>query len=468
MISTTPKLFSALTLGGKKGPVQLQHRVVMAPLTRLRTGEQGVPTDLVAEYYAQRATPGGLLIAEATNISPSARGYFGAPGLFTTEQVEGWKKVTRAVHAKGGKIFVQLWHTGRVSHPLNQPGGILPVSSSAVGLDDVRTSSVTREGRAKYVTPRALETHEIPGIVADYKRAAENAIAAGFDGVELHGANGYLLEQFLCDGVNRRTDSYGGSVENRARLMLEALNAVLSSLDSSQVAIRLSPFGVTFGCTDSTPKNTYGYVINQLNALNLAYLHIVEPRGYHFRGPLVPENGTTPFCRSLYKGVLMTSSGFDRATGVEITKNGLADCVAYGRPFISNPDFVHRLKTDAPWNDWDRKTYYVPANGPLSLGYTDYPTLDMKASLCTHFSDHNGILMLNLVPPQWRDPMQWGFFCAASFVRGISCFMRYAGVFCVFFGMTLIFVIGGVFMHAIIPIMADTTLQASLQKELFY
>jgi N-ethylmaleimide reductase len=282
MPATTPKLFSPLTLGGKH-PVQLQHRVVMAPLTRLRTGESGVPTDLVAEYYAQRSTPGGLIIAEATNISATARGYFGAPGLFTREQVEGWKKVTSAVHAQGAKLFVQLWHTGRVGHPLNQPNEELPVSSSAVGLEGVKTSAVTREGRRKYVTPRALKTHEVAGVVADYKRAAENAIAAGFDGVELHGANGYFIEQFLCDSVNKRTDRYGGSIENRTRLMLEALDAVLSSLDSSQVAIRLSPFGVTFGCTDSNPAETYGYVLKKLSALDLAYVHIVEPRAVRRR-----------------------------------------------------------------------------------------------------------------------------------------------------------------------------------------
>ncbi|KAJ8527500.1 hypothetical protein ON010_g14763 [Phytophthora cinnamomi] len=260
---------------------------------------------------------------------------------------------------------------------------MLPVSSSAVGLDGIKTSAVTREGRRSYVTPRALETDEIPGVVADYKRAAENAIAAGFDGVELHGANGYLLEQFLCDGVNKRTDRYGGSIENRARLMLEALDAVLSSLDSSQVAIRLSPFGVTFGCTDSTPEETYGYVLEKLNTRDLAYVHIVEPRGFHFRGPRVPKDGTTPFCRPRYNGVLMTSSGFDRAEGIKVTESGLADCVAYGRPFISNPDFVRRLEVGAPWNPWDRKTFYVPASGPLSLGYTDYPTLESNAMQCS-------------------------------------------------------------------------------------
>ncbi|GMF27353.1 unnamed protein product [Phytophthora lilii] len=214
MASKALKLFSPLTLGGKN-PVQLQHRIIMAPLTRLRTGKSGVPTDLVAEYYEQRSTPGGLLIAKATNISPTARGYFGSPGLYTREQVEGWKKVT-------------LWNSGRVGHTLNQPNGEQPVSSSALRYDDAEISAVTREDRRPHSVPRALETHKIPGILADYKRAAEY-------GVELHGANGYLLEQCLCDSVNNRTDGYGGSIENRSRLTLEALEAVLSSLDSSQL-----------------------------------------------------------------------------------------------------------------------------------------------------------------------------------------------------------------------------------------
>ncbi|KAH7474129.1 12-oxophytodienoate reductase 1 [Phytophthora ramorum] len=381
MASKMFKLFSPLTLGGKKNPVQLQHRVVMAPLTRLRTGEEGVPTDLVAEYYTQRSTRGGLLIAEATNISPTARGYFGAPGLFTSEQVAGWKKVTQAVHDKGGKIFVQLWHSGRVGHTLNQPNGEQPVSSSALPFKDAASVAVTQEGRRPYSIPRPLETHEIPGIAADYKRAAECAIEAGFNGVELHGANGYLLEQFLCDSVNDRTDEYGGSIENRARLTLQALQGVLSSLDSSQVAIRVSPFGNTFGCTDSAPEETYSYLIKQLSPLDLAYLHIVEPRGLHPTAQNVPEGGTTTFSRKLYDGVLMTSSGFGRTEGIDVTESGLADCVAYGRSFIANPDLVHRLEVDAPWNVCDYKTFYPLPDVPMSAGYTDYPALELKAEV---------------------------------------------------------------------------------------
>ncbi|KAG1695682.1 hypothetical protein DVH05_019421 [Phytophthora capsici] len=379
-MSKALKLFSPLTLGGKN-PLKLQHRVIMAPLTRLRTGESGVPTDLVTEYYAQRSTPGGLIIAEATNISPTARGYFGSPGLYTREQVEGWKKVTRAVHDKQGKIFMQLWHSGRVGNVLNQPNGEQPVSASSIVLDDGQSVAVTRVGRQPYSVPRALETHELPGIVADYKRAAEYAIEAGFDGVELHGANGYLLEQFLCDNVNKRTDRYGGSIENRARLTLEALDGVLSSLDSSQVAIRLSPYGNAFGCLDSTPEETYSYLIKKLSPLNLAYLHIVEPRGIHPTAQTVPEGGITKFSRELYDGVLMTSSGFDRSEGIDVTENGLADCVAYGRSFISNPDLVHRLEVDAPWNECDYNTLYPLPDVPMATGYTDYPTLEMKARL---------------------------------------------------------------------------------------
>ncbi|RLN45315.1 hypothetical protein BBJ28_00009240 [Nothophytophthora sp. Chile5] len=380
MASKAIKLFSPLVLGGRRSPVQLQHRVVMAPLTRLRTGEEGVPTDLVAEYYAQRATAGGLLIAEATNISPTACGYFGAPGLFSPRQVEGWKPVTNAVHDKRGKIFVQLWHTGRVSHPMNQPNEVLPVSASAIGMDDVKGYAFTREGKRDYVMPRALEAKELPGIVDDYKRAAENALVAGFDGVELHGANGYLLEQFLCDGTNNRTDDYGGSIENRARLTFEALEGIISGLDSSQVAIRLSPFSVAFGCTDSTPAETYGYVVKKLNAYDLAYLHVVEPRGVHHTSPRVPKEGVTSFCRSLYDGVLITNSDFGRADAIKIAEKGQADCVAFGREFISNPDLVHRLEVGAPLNAWNHKTFYPLESEPLSSGYTDYPALEKRTS----------------------------------------------------------------------------------------
>ncbi|KAG7399685.1 12-oxophytodienoate reductase 1 [Phytophthora boehmeriae] len=368
----TPKLFTPLTLGGKKDPVQLLHRVVMAPLTRLRTGEEGVQTPLGAEYYKQRATPGGLIIAEATNITPSARGSWGSPGIFTADQIEAWRGVTQAVHDKGGKMFLQLWHTGRISHPLNQPGGILPVSSSSK-MENIKAGKkiATREGRMEVVPPRALEASEIPGIVADYRRAAENAVKAGFDGVELHAANGYLLEQFLHDGINDRTDKYGGSVENRARFLFEALEAVLESLESAKVGIRLSPFGGSFGDKDSDPVATYTYVLDKLNEYDLAYAHLIEPRGYHVRNPLAPEKGSARQFRDTYKGVLIAASGFDRQSAVRIVDEGAADAVAIGRHFISNPDLVRRFELNKPVNDFDVDTFYLGD----ARGYTDYPFL---------------------------------------------------------------------------------------------
>jgi len=374
MVNASPvaKLFTPLTLGGKNNPVQLLHRVVMAPLTRLRSGEEAIPPSFAAKYYAQRSTDGGLLIAEGTNINPTSRGYFGTPGLYNQKQVDAWKSVTKAVHDNGGKIFVQLWHTGRVNHPLNQPNGVLPVSSSAASMDHVNSFAVTREGRKKYVAPRALEIDEIPGIVEDYRKAAVNAIEAGFDGVELHAANGYLLEQFLCDSVNQRTDQYGGCIENRARFLFEALEAILSSVDSSKVAIRLSPFGVTFGCTDSTPEDTYGYVVKKLNDYDLAYVHVVEPGGgHHAKGPLVPETGVTAHFRPIYNGVLITASGYNRESADKVVEDNTADLVAFGRDFIGTPDLVKRLQIGAPLNKYDNKTFYLGGEE----GYTDYPFL---------------------------------------------------------------------------------------------
>ncbi|EGZ19690.1 hypothetical protein PHYSODRAFT_496544 [Phytophthora sojae] len=371
--TAAPSLFSAVTLGGKKDPVQLKHRVAMAPLTRVRTGDAGTPTDLVAQYYSQRASDGGLLITEATNISATARGYFGAPGIFQQNQVESWKPVTKAIHDKGGKVFVQLWHTGRVGHPLNQPGGQLPVSSSATSMANVKSHAVTREGRKDYVTPRALDIAEIPDVVADYRRAAENAIAAGFDGVEIHAANGYLLEEFLCDSVNTRTDQYGGSIENRARLIFEVLDTVLASLPSSKVGIRLSPFGDTFGCKDSAPRETYGYVVNKLNDYDLAYLHVIERRGMHTDNSDVPAGGVARHFRGVYKSVLITAAGFDRADAMKTIEDGGADLVAFGRDFISNPDLVERLRTNAALTPYEPNTFYLQPSMPLEAGYTDYP-----------------------------------------------------------------------------------------------
>ncbi|KAG7378510.1 12-oxophytodienoate reductase 1 [Phytophthora pseudosyringae] len=374
-IAALPKLFTAATLGGKNSPTELKHRVVMAPMTRLRMGDDGVPGAAVVEFYSQRATDGGLLVTEGTNISATARGYYGAPGIFNSAQVEGWKAVTEAVHAKGGKIFVQLWHTGRVSHQLNQPHGELPVCSSAVSMEGVHSLAPTREGRLPHPVPRALETDEIGGIVADYKSSALLALDAGFDGVELHCANGYLMEQFLCDSVNKRTDRYGGSVENRARILFEALEAVLSGVDSNKVGIRLSPYGTAFGCSDSAPGDLYSYVIEKLNDYDLAYLHLVEPRGIQVPAPDAPEGGVLPIFRKIYPGFIITASGYDRAEAIKVAEDGSADCVAFASDFISNPDLVERLKLGSELNKRNQKTVYLPLGVPFETGYTDYPFL---------------------------------------------------------------------------------------------
>ncbi|KAH7465990.1 hypothetical protein KRP22_014975 [Phytophthora ramorum] len=375
MVSTpqASKLFTPVKLGGKLNQLTLRHRVVMAPLTRLKHGEEGVPPEITVKYYGQRASKGGLIIAEATNISPQARGYLGTPGIFTQEQVHAWKQVTDTVKAKEGHMFLQLWHTGRVSHPLNQPNGDLPVSSSATM--DVSTGwSPTREGRKRHVPPRALETHEIPLIVQDYKKAAENAMAAGFDGVEFHCANGYLLEQFLQDGINDRTDKYGGSIENRARFLFEVLDAILEVVDSSRVGIRLSPYGKSYGQFESDPVGMYGYVLKKLNEYHLAYVHLIEPRAFALHeNPSAPTDGSmTRTFRKIYDGVLMTASGYDRASAIQAVDSGDADLVAMGRYFISNPDLVKRLEIDAPLNPYNAQTFYTPGE----TGYTDQPFLE--------------------------------------------------------------------------------------------
>ncbi|KUF86990.1 Transcription initiation factor TFIID subunit 2 [Phytophthora nicotianae] len=342
--SQVPKLFTPLTLGGKLNQLTLQHRVVMAPLTRLKHGEEGVPPEITATYYGQRATKGGLIIAEATNISPTARGYVGSPGIFNQEQVEGWKRVTDTVKDKGGHMFLQLWHTGRMSHPLSQPNGELPVSSSS-NVDVSGTHIYTREGPKPHVQPRALETHEIPLIVQDYKKAAENALAAGFDGVEFHCANAYLQEQFLQDGINDRTDKYGGSMENRARFLFESLDAILEVVDSSR-----------------------------LNEYHLAYVHLIEPRAFelHENPNAATDGSMTRTFRGIYDGVLLSASGYNRELAIKAVESGDTDLVAFGRYFISNPDLVKRLEIDAPLNPYDSKTFYAPGE----LGYIDQPFLE--------------------------------------------------------------------------------------------
>ncbi|NJR64335.1 MAG: alkene reductase [Leptolyngbyaceae cyanobacterium CRU_2_3] len=356
----------------KLGRYQLPNRIVMAPLTRNRAGEGNVPRTLNVEYYAQRASA-GLIVSEATQISPQGVGYPATPGIHSSEQIEGWKQVVNAVHAKGGRIFLQLWHVGRISHPSLQPNGELPVAPSAIAPAGMAS---TYTGEQPFVTPRALELTEIPSIIDQYRQAAENALAAGFDGVEVHGANGYLLDQFLQDGTNQRTDQYGGSMENRARLLMEVVEAVIGVWGSDRVGLRLSPSGTFNSMSDADPQALFSYVISALNRFELAYLHLVEPR---WTSATPEENiaalGVVAF-RKLYNGTLITAGGFDRDQGNGIIACGNADLVAYGRLFISNPDLPERFALDAPLNPYDRSTFY----GGDQHGYTDYPTLALQTA----------------------------------------------------------------------------------------
>ncbi|WP_293899567.1 alkene reductase [Phenylobacterium sp.] len=370
------KLLSPIELGG----ASLSHRVVMAPLTRSRSDQPGdVPGPLMVEYYAQRASNGGLIISEGTTVSPSARGWFGAPGLFSTAQVEGWKRVTAAVHAKGGVIFSQLWHTGRSSH-IEVTGGPLPVSASvnpAYWQDPTRRTS-TPSGWVHPSPHRALEIGEIAAIVEDYRLAAERAKAAGFDGVELHGANGYLIDQFLQDNSNHRTDAYGGSIENRVRLLLEVVAALVSVWGPNRVAVRIGPAGKWNDMSDSEPYALFSHVARQLNRFVLAYLHIVEPR---VLGNVVVTAGQAPVAteqlRKVFTGKIIAAGGFEPETAEAILQNGDADLVAFGRYFISNPDLPARIRNGWPLASYDRDSFYTFD----ATGYVDYPRHEEVAVL---------------------------------------------------------------------------------------
>ncbi len=364
MTETTTDLFEPVTLGD----IALANRIVMAPLTRARACEDGVPTDLHATYYAQRASA-GLIIAEATNITQQGRGYALTPGLWTEEQVAGWKKVTDAVHAAGGKIVSQLWHVGRFSHVSLQPDGKAPVAPSAIKAEG---KTFTVDGMQDVSEPRALETDEIPGLIQDYVRAAENAKRAGFDGVEVHSANSYLLDQFIRDSTNKRTDQYGGPIENRTRLTQEIVEAVVGVWGSGRVGIRLSPTTPDAGNTpmDSTPMETYGYLIKQLNRFNLAYLHFVEGATAGSRD--LPEGIDLDALRDLFEGPYIGNNGYDLNLAVERRAEGRVDAVAFGRPFIANPDLVSRLQNGQPLAEAERETYY--GNG--AVGYIDWPEFD--------------------------------------------------------------------------------------------
>ena len=354
-------LFSPVQLGS----IALKNRIVMAPLTRNRAGENSVPNDLNVTYYAQRATA-GLIITEATPISPLAHGYPALPGIYTDAQVAGWKKITDAVHAKGGKIVIQLWHVGRISHPSLLPNGALPVAPSAI---KPAGQAFTYQGLQDYVTPRALEANELPAIVQDYVHATKAALAAGFDGVEVHAANGYLLDQFLRDGSNKRTDNYGGSVENRTRLLLEVVDAVVKTAGADKVGVRLSPVNPFNDMHDSNPQALFEYVAEALNRFNLAYLHAVEG-GIHGGGKADPFDFVA--FRKRFKNGYIGNLSYDKARGNAAIASGHADAIAYGVPFIANPDLVERFKKDAPLNVADAKSFY----GGTEKGYTDYPFLE--------------------------------------------------------------------------------------------
>lgn len=347
------------------GDIELRNRIAMAPLTRNRAVAGRVPSPLAVEYYRQRADA-GLIVTEATQISPLGQGYLDTPGIYSREQVEGWKAVTRAVHERGGKIVVQLWHVGRISHVSLLPEGEVPVAPSAIAA---KSKTFTRNGFEDVSAPRALALDELPGIVEQYRVAARNAIEAGFDGVEVHGANGYLLEQFLRDSTNHRTDAYGGSIENRARLLLEVMRAVTAEIGAGRTGLRLSPVTpANDAALDSDPQALFNYVAEQLAPLKLAFLHVIE-------GATGGPRDVAPFdyaaLRARVKAPWIVNNGYDRDMAIEAVADGRADVVAFGRPFISNPDLVQRLRVGAPFAALDRDTLY----GGGAKGYTDYPAL---------------------------------------------------------------------------------------------
>jgi N-ethylmaleimide reductase len=356
------KLFTPVQVG----PINLSHRVAMAPLTRLRAEVPGdIPGDRMVKYYEQRASKGGLIIAEATTVAVTGRGYLGAPGIYSDAQATGWKRVTDAVHAKGGKIVLQLWHVGRTAHV--ELTGEAPVTASVVPYEGV---SFTSKGWVPVSPARELKAEEIPGIVEQYRKGAHRAKAAGFDGVEIHGGNGYLVDQFLQDGTNKRTDAYGGSVEKRARLLLEITEAVVSVWGGDRVGVRISPGTKFNGMADSDPDATGAYVAEALNRFGLAYLHVIEPR---INGSEAIKEGLEPSAavklRKIFKGKILAAGGFEPESAETIVEKGDADVVVFGRHFIANPDLPKRIEQGLPLNNYDRATFY----GGDDRGYLDYP-----------------------------------------------------------------------------------------------
>ena len=348
----------------------LANRIVMAPMTRLRA-DGTIPTQLMAKYYAQRANA-GLIVSECTMVSPSSQGYMNVPGIYNEAQTQGWKLVTDAVHNEGGKIFLQLWHCGRVSHPALLEGQ-KPIAPSAIaGKGQLHTP----EGKKDLETPRALETSEIAKIIEEFRLGAVNAQQAGFDGIELHGAFGYLIDQFLQDGSNQRQDEYGGSIANRARFLLEVVAAVAQVWGGEGVGIKLSPSNTFYGMVDSDPQATFGYVIKALNDYNLAYIHLMEPNETDLNNREV-INPVLPVFRPMYQGNIITNGGYDRESGNQAIASGNAQLVSYGRPYLANPDLVNRFKQDAELNEPNPKTFYgMGDTEDAPVGYTDYPFLN--------------------------------------------------------------------------------------------
>lgn len=357
-------LFSPVALGA----IVMRNRVVMAPLTRSRTGTAGIPGALNATYYRQRATA-GLIVSEATQISRQGQGYAWTPGIHDPAQIAGWKLVTDAVHAGGGRIVLQLWHVGRISHPSLQPDGALPVGPSAI---KAAGQAFTEQGFAPFVEPRALATEEIAGIVADYATAARNAQAAGFDGVEIHAANGYLIDQFLRDGTNHRSDAYGGSIENRSRFLIEVTQAVTGVWGGDRVGLRISPVSPANDIADSEPQGLFDHVVAAVGGFGLAYLHVVEGATGGARDHARFDYGAL---RGSFRGAYMANNGYDLGMARAAVREGRADAVAFGKAFIANPDLVERLRRGTPLATADKTTFY----GGNARGYTDYPTLAESA-----------------------------------------------------------------------------------------
>lgn len=352
------------------GDIAIANRIVMAPLTRSRADEAagdipGSPMNI--EYYRQRSGA-GLIISEGTPVSPVGKGYMATPGIYSDAQVEGWKPITAAVHEAGSKILAQIWHVGRVSHPL-LTGGVQPVAPSAIAAKGVVH---TREGKFDMALPRALSVEEIAEVVQQYRRGAANAIRAGFDGVEIHGANGYLVDQFLRDGANQRDDAYGGSVQNRVRFALEVVDAVVAEIGAGRVGIRLSPVTPSNGISDSKPQAVFGHLVEELNKRGIAFIHFVEGTT---GGPRDLAGFDFEWARRTFKGAYIANNGYDRELAMQAVDSGHADAVAFGRLFIANPDLVQRLKDGAPLNAPNPKTFYTP--GPV--GYIDYPGLAQAA-----------------------------------------------------------------------------------------